>query len=57
MDGTAIMEDSEEADLTEEETWDIVKDFIVGDHTPHLPLTCRPWAQRTAKRSSSSSCR
>ena len=34
MDGTAIMEDSEEADLTEEETWDIVKDFIVGDHTP-----------------------
>ena len=34
MDGAALMEESEEAELTEEQTWEVVKDFIVGDHTP-----------------------
>ena len=32
--GAAIMEESEEAELTEEDTWDIVKDFIMSYHTP-----------------------
>ena len=34
MDGAALMDESEEAELTEEQTWEVVKDFIVGDHTP-----------------------
>ena len=34
MDGAALMDESEEAEQTEEQTWEVVKDFIVGDHTP-----------------------
>ena len=34
MSGAAIMEDSIDAELTEEDAWDIVKDFIATDHTP-----------------------
>ena len=34
MVGASIMEESKDAELTEEETWDIVKDFITMDSTP-----------------------
>ena len=34
MVGASIMEESEDAELTEEETWDIVHDFITMDSTP-----------------------
>ena len=34
MSGAAIMEDSIDAELTEEDAWDIVQDFIATDHTP-----------------------
>ena len=33
MVGASIMEESEDAELTEEETWDIVQDFITMDST------------------------
>ena len=39
--GAAIMEESEEAELTDEDTWDIVKDFIVSDHTPLIRRVAR----------------
>ena len=34
MVGAAIMEDSEEVELTDQQTWEIVQDFIVSDHVP-----------------------
>ena len=34
MVGASIMEESKDAELTEEETWDIVQDFITMDSTP-----------------------
>lgn len=33
-DGAAIMDDSEDAELTDEQAWEIVKDFINSDHVP-----------------------
>ena len=47
MDGAAIMDESEEAELTPEQTWDCVKDFIIGDHLP--PPTCRPKTPRSSR--------
>ncbi len=34
MSGTPIMEESEEVELTDDDAWEIVKDFIVNDHVP-----------------------
>ena len=32
--GAPIMDDSEEAELTDEQAWGIVQNFIVSDHVP-----------------------
>ena len=34
MSGAPIMEESEEVELTDDDAWEIVKDFIFNDHVP-----------------------
>ena len=34
MSGAPIMEESEEVELTDDDAWEIMKDFVVNDHVP-----------------------
>ena len=53
MSGAPIMEESEEVELTDDDAWEIMKDFIVNDHVPpasDMPAAITP-SQGAAVRS------